>query len=286
MYQGKNYQNLTKVDPFEVPPIELLYDAYAELRTQHGRVQFSRMASVAAEIALHPDASRSMRNRQGQTVDRLLMAQSIDGRYIAAGSLTEPLRTHSNVFVRQTFPWYKNGLAYSFAHNIPRVLQEPAYSNGLSEGVGYELAVSMAVNGLARYGVRSYPAFLRQNTDRYGAGRGIARKSWDIMLESEGTIIPRGRYPIEIKATGNTKTGAPYHPLITKVKGDYLLATQGDSKKELSRFVLRSVHVHPTAQLKTLLTTDDVAERLFGYLRKTDPIDEHTLLPPVNGLPK
>jgi len=271
--------DFSKIAPFDHPPLDLLIEAYAALGAPEDqtflksyRNKYLTRASISAEIALHRDASIVRKRRYGQRAYSLMTAQLINNQYLVGGVYTEPLRAHLPLY--GAVPSLEK-LPQDLGRSLFRIVDgyeglEP--SSGL--GFACEVASSMVCNGMGRFGLKAYTAFVRQDTGSTAA----LNTNFDLMVESDGSTIESGRYPVQVKASrGSRKTR--YHPAISTVYFDTLTEYDlTDLKGSMSDLAVRSLAVNGSRGQLRLHTPEQISEKMLDILEETGPLDQEMLL--------
>lgn len=276
------YEKFSEVSSFEHAPLQLLLGAYAALslpRIQNvfksNRHRLFSQASISAEISMHQEASVELKRRYSERAHSLFLAQSVDEHFVVGDVYTEPLRAHLPLYKAMPSP---ERLPESLAQSLFRITDTYTNADSTSHiGFACEIASSMIFNGMERYGIRSYPAFVRQDS----GVRTQFNTHFDAIVESDGSTIESGRYPVQIKASKLTGKGA-YHPAITKISFENITNLDpSDLHGAMASLALSClVSIEPNVPMQ-LFTPEYMSENVLEALGKKPPLDQDMLLTSV-----
>lgn len=197
-----------------------------ELRTMFNRVRYrtsprqvSHAATLALELAQHPTVSRRSRRIYAGEAEWRYEARQPDGSHTVRGFHAEMTRAHLP-FLSPNPDADRRGSVIGRSKDLMTTWRKRYWSGeGAAShrhvGRAYELGTCLLTNAL-HSSLLAFPALRRQDINRHPVdGKPY---SWDVSVESDGTVIKEGQYRVQVKSSGNP---TQYHPdiHILNIKG-------------------------------------------------------------------
>lgn len=177
--------------------------------------------ACALELSIHPRNYRKQRKTQIKRAGRLLRVAALTNTAIDESVRVQRLLEASVLMQQGPHPSTRASFARATTDRfcaLVDVLCRGMESHGDQrnlQGLVQEEAVIALVENIGKPGLVAYTSLPRQDSNKIRVDR--KKYSWDVTVESDGSVIPFGRYFVQCKSAPVLRKHFEYHPDIAVV---------------------------------------------------------------------